>query len=92
MSDKSEFAISREFIFPHKNFQIYSKQRIHIMQRLYEESKPAVHKVLFADDLMVNAKSWRELLLKLKPRSLGCRRKPYVQTRVTQRTWHLLEI
>ena len=23
-----------------------------------------VHKVLFADDLMVNAKSWRELLLK----------------------------
>ena len=41
MSDKREFAISREFIFAHKNFQIYSKQRIHIMQRLYEESKPA---------------------------------------------------
>ena len=37
------------------------------MQRLYEESKPAVHKVLFADDLMVNAKSCRKLLLKLKP-------------------------
>ena len=67
MSDNSEFAISREFIFAHKNFQIYSKQRIHIMQRLYEESKPAVHKVLFADDLMVNAKSCRKLLLKLKP-------------------------
>ena len=63
MNGKSEFAISREFVFAHENFQIYSKQRIRTMQRLYEESKPAVHKVLFADDLMVNAKSWRELLL-----------------------------
>ena len=57
MNDKSEFAISREFIFAHENFQIYSKQRIRTMQRLCEESKPAVLKVLFADDLMVNAKS-----------------------------------